>query len=282
VFGRPFQNPGLLAAGTAGFGRELDGVMDLDRLGGLVTKAVSREPRAGNPPPRVAEFRGGMLNSVGLAYPGLAEARADCLPWLAGRLHRAMVLVNVVGFSVEEYAEVVSGLDGVPGIAGFELNLSCPNTSAGGIEFGASPECVQRIVSLCRTRTRLPLVAKLSPVLPDIAGMAVVARDAGADGVSVVNTLPGLLHSEAGAARLGNGTGGVSGPALLAIGVLAAALVVQRTGGMPVIGVGGVRSAEDARQYLRVGAALVAIGTAALADPRLPERIVHDLERDDG
>jgi dihydroorotate dehydrogenase (NAD+) catalytic subunit len=282
VFGRRFQNPVLLAAGTAGFGRELDGVMDLDRLGGLVTKAVSREPRAGNRPPRVAEFRGGMLNSVGLANPGLAAVRADFLPWLAGRLRRAQVLVNVVGFTVEEYAEVVSGLDGVPGIAGFELNLSCPNTSAGGIEFGASPDCVQRIVALCRTRTRLPLVAKLSPVLPDIAGMALVARDAGADGISVVNTLPGLLHSEAGEARLGNGNGGVSGPALLAIGVLAAARVVERTDGMPVIGVGGVRSAEDVRQYLRAGAVLVAIGTGALADPRLPERIVRDLERSDG
>jgi len=282
VFGRRFQNPVLLAAGTAGFGRELDGVMDLDRLGGLVTKAVSREPRAGNQPPRVAEFRGGMLNSVGLANPGLAAVRADFLPWLASRLHRAQVLVNVVGFTVEEYADVVSGLDGVPGFTGFELNLSCPNTSAGGIEFGASPDCVQRIVSLCRTRTRLPLVAKLSPVLPDIAGMALVARDAGADGISVVNTLPGLLHSEVGEARLGNGNGGVSGPALLAIGVLAAARVVERTDGMPVIGVGGVRSAEDVRQYLKVGAALVAIGTGALADPRLPERIVRDLERSDG
>ena len=282
VFGRHFQNPVLLAAGTAGFGRELDGVMDLDRLGGLVTKAVSREPRTGNPPPRVAEFRGGMLNSVGLANPGLAAVRTEFLPWLATRLRRAQVLVNVVGFTVEEYAEVVSGLDGVSGIAGFELNLSCPNTSAGGIEFGASPECVQRIVSLCRTRTRLALVAKLSPVLPDVAGMAIVARDAGADGISVVNTLPGLLHSDVGEARLGNGNGGVSGPALLAIGVLAAARVVERTDGMPVIGVGGVRSAEDVRQYLKVGAALVAIGTGALADPRLPERIVHDLESSDG
>jgi dihydroorotate dehydrogenase (NAD+) catalytic subunit len=272
----------LLAAGTAGFGRELDGVIDLDRLGGLVTKAVSREARAGNRPPRVAEFRGGMLNSVGLANPGLAAVRADHLPWLASRLRHAQVLVNVVGFTVEEYADVVSGLDEVPGIAGFELNLSCPNTSAGGIEFGASPDCVQSIVSLCRTRTRLPLVAKLSPVLPDIAGMAVVARDAGADGIAVVNTLPGLLHSETGVERLGNGTGGVSGPALLAVGVLAAARVVQRTDGMPVIGVGGVRSAEDVRQYLRVGAVLVAIGTGALADPRLPERIVRDLERSDG
>ena len=278
VFGRRFQNPILLASGTAGFGRELAGVMELDRLGGIVTKAVSREPRGGNRAPRVAEFRGGMLNSVGLANPGLERVRQEELPWLARNLRLAQVLVNVVGFTVEEYGEVVAGLDDVPGVAGFELNLSCPNTSAGGIEFGADAGCVRRIVSTCRARTRLPLLAKLSPVLPDIAGMALEARDAGADGVTVVNTLPGLLLAEAGAARLGHGQGGVSGPALLPVGVLAAARVIERTGGMPVVGVGGVRSADDAEQYLRVGASLVAVGTAALADPRLPERIVGELE----
>jgi dihydroorotate dehydrogenase (NAD+) catalytic subunit len=278
VFGRQFQNPLLLAAGTAGFGRELAGVLDLERLGGLITKAVSRNPREGNPPPRVAEFRGGMLNSVGLANPGLDAVRETYLPWLAANVRRAQVLVNIVGFTVEEYGDVVAGLDPQPGIAGFELNLSCPNTSAGGIEFGADAGCVRRIVALCRSRTRLPLIAKLSPVLPDIAGMALVARDAGADGVSVVNTLPGLLYGNGSATRLGNGNGGVSGPVLLPVGVLAAARVVEKTDGMPVIGVGGVRSADDVRQYLRVGASLVAMGTAALADPRLPERIVEELE----
>ena len=282
VLGRRFQNPVLLASGTAGYGRELVGVVDLERLGGLVTKAVSVAPREGNRPPRVAEFRGGMLNSVGLANPGLAAVRERDLPWLAANLRRAQVLVNVVGFTVEEYGEVVAGLDDAPGVAAFELNLSCPNTSAGGIEFGASADCVRRIVSLCRSRTRLPLLAKLSPVLPDIPGMALVARDAGADGVTVVNTLPGLLHGDTGLPKLGNGNGGVSGPALLPIGVLAAARVVERTDGMPVIGCGGVRSADDVRQYLRVGASLVAIGTAGMADPRLPERIVRELERDGG
>jgi dihydroorotate dehydrogenase (NAD+) catalytic subunit len=277
LFGRRFQNPLLLAAGTAGFGRELDGVLDLGRLGGLVTKAVSLEPRAGNPAPRVAEFAGGMLNSVGLANPGVERVRSDYLPWLATRFAQIQVLVNVVGFRAEEYAEVVGRLDGVAGISAFELNLSCPNTSAGGIEFGADAGCVRRIVAGCRGRTRLPLFAKLSPVLPDIAGMALIARDAGADGISAVNTMPGLLLAD-GAARLGQGNGGVSGPALLPIGVLAVARIVERTGGMPVIGVGGVRSAADVRQYLRVGASLVALGTGALADPRLPERILRDLE----
>ncbi|HEY9014950.1 MAG TPA: dihydroorotate dehydrogenase catalytic subunit, partial [Gemmatimonadales bacterium] len=203
LFGRRFQNPLLLASGTAGFGRELDGVMDLDRLGGLVTKAVSLEPRAGNPSPRLAEFRGGMLNSVGLANPGVQRVREEDLPWLAAKLRRAQVLVNVVGFTIEEYAAVVSRLEGHPIIAAFELNLSCPNTSAGGVEFGSDPACVARIVSACRRCTRLPLVAKLSPVLPDLPGIALAARDAGADAVTAVNTMPGLLYHEDGDLRLG-------------------------------------------------------------------------------
>lgn len=282
VFGVTFQNPVLLASGTAGYGRELDGVLDLDALGGLVTKAVSLEPRAGNPPPRVAEFRGGMLNSVGLANPGLAAVRAEEIPWLTQRLVRARVLVNVVGFLVEEYAAVIEGLDGLDGIAMYELNLSCPNTAAGGLEFGADAAAVTDIIRRCRTATKRPLVAKLSPALPDIAGLALVARDAGADGVSVLNTLPGMALDPAGAPRLGNGNGGASGPALLPAGVLAVRRVVERAPGFPVIGLGGVRSAEDVRQYLAAGASLVGIGTGALADPRLPGRIVRQLERNHG
>jgi dihydroorotate dehydrogenase (NAD+) catalytic subunit len=223
-----------------------------------------------------------MLNSIGLANPGVEQVRTEALPWLATHLRRAHVLVNVVGFTVEEYGEVVARLDGSPAIAAFELNLSCPNSSAAGIEFGAEAGCVHRIVSTCRARTSLPLVAKLSPVLPDIGTMAVVARDAGADAVSVVNTLPGLLFGTNGEARLGQGFGGLSGPALLPVGLLAVGRVLERTGGMPVIGVGGVRSAADVRQYLRAGASLVALGTGALADPRLPERIVAELEVLDG
>jgi len=282
LFGRRFQNPLLLAAGTAGFGRELHDVADLDRLGGIVTKAVSLRPRAGNPSPRVAEFSGGMLNSVGLANPGVDYVRTEALPWLGRHLSRAQVLVNVVGFTVQEYGEVIARLDGSPMIAAFELNLSCPNTSAGGIEFGAEIGCVQRIVADCRARTRLPLIAKLSPVLPDIGAMALAAWDAGADAISAVNTMPGLLFNHGGRARLGQGSGGVSGPPLLPIGVLAVSRILERTGGMPVIGIGGVRSAEDVRQYLRAGASLVALGTAALADPRLPQRIVTDLEHHGG
>lgn len=281
LFGTTFTNPVILAAGTAGYGLELAGVTELERLGGIVCKAVSAEPRDGNRPPRVAEFPGGMLNSVGLANPGLARVSSHELPRLAAAVTRCRILVNVVGFTTGEYARVVTGLESVEGITAYELNLSCPNTSAGGVEFGADAECVRRIVTECRALTRRGLAVKLSPALPDIAALALVARDAGADAITVVNTLPGLLY-DGDATRLGHGNGGVSGPVLLPIGVLAVVRVLERTGGMPVIGVGGVRTAADARQYLRAGAILVGVGTAALADPRVPERIVRDLERGHG
>ncbi len=277
LLGTTFQNPLLLAAGTAGFGRELDGTVDLDRLGGVVTKAVSLAPREGNPPPRVAEFRGGMLNSVGLANPGLARVRSHDLPWLVARVRGCRILVNVVGFREEEYAEVVAGLEELEGIAAYELNLSCPNTAAGGVEFGADPQAVERVVARCRRVTERPLLAKLSPALPDIPALAGAALGAGAAGVSLVNTLPGFLY-DGESPRLGQGHGGVSGPALLPIGILAVRRVRERHPEAAIVGVGGVRTSGNVRDYLRAGADLVAIGTAHLADPHLPERILRDLE----
>jgi dihydroorotate dehydrogenase (NAD+) catalytic subunit len=273
VLGARFQNPVLLAAGTAGFGHEIDRVVDLDALGGIVTKAVTPEPRRGHPGPRVAEFVGGMLNAVGLANPGLEAVMVQDLPWLARRLTRARVVVNVAGATVEDYECVVERLSEVQVVVAFELNASCPNTSSGGLEFGASPAALADLVRRCRRRTTKPLVVKLSPALPDIAAMALVAHQEGADAVSLVNTLPGAL-----AGRLGWGSGGVSGPALLPVGVLATARVRERLD-IPVIGVGGIRTAADAREYLRAGAVLVAVGTAALADPRVPERIARELAR---
>jgi len=281
VAGLTFANPLLLASGTAGYGRELDGVMALNRLGGIVTKAVSLEPRAGNRPPRVTEFRGGMLNSVGLANPGLAHVRDVDLPWLAAKVRGPRVIVNVVGFQLEEYAEVIRGLDDGTGHDAYELNLSCPNTSAGGVEFGADASSVAAVVGRCRRVTRRPLFAKLSPVLPDIPAMARAARDAGADGVSLTNTLPGMVYAD-GAPRLGHVAGGASGPALLPVALLAVRRTTEALPGFPVIGVGGVRSADDVREFLAAGAALVAVGTAALADPRVPGRIIRDLERRNG
>jgi dihydroorotate dehydrogenase (NAD+) catalytic subunit len=240
LFGTTFQNPILLAAGTAGFGRELDHVIDLDLLGGIITKAVTPEPRQGHPALRVAEFRGGMLNAVGLANPGVEAVAEHELPWLAQRLRRARVIVNVAGATVADYVQVIERLTPLEAITAFEINASCPNTSAGGLEFGSEPAGLAELVRACRRVSTRPLTVKLSPVLPDIPAMARVARDEGAEAVSLVNTMPGLLDK-----RLGNGSGGLSGPALLPIGVLATRRVRERVG-MPVIGVGGVRSAADA------------------------------------
>ena len=277
VFGRQFHNPIVLAAGTAGFGVELDGVMNLRRLGGVITKSVSLEPRKGNPRPRVAEFHGGMLNAVGLANPGVDRVCRVHLPAMLAILQHTATIVSVVGFVPEEYAQVVARLDQIDGIAAYELNLSCPNTAAGGIEFGADSGAVNHIVSQVRAATERPIIVKLSPVIPDILALARAARAAGADGIALVNTIPGWLYRNGGTTRLGAGFGGMSGPGLLPVGIAAVRKVATGLPGVPIIGVGGVCTADDARQYLEAGAQLVGIGTAALADPRLPERVVRNL-----
>lgn len=275
--GIPLQNPVLLASGTAGYGRELADVIRLDALGGLVTKAVSPEPRSGAPAPRVTEFGVGMLNAVGLANPGVEAVRSQHLPWLAAHLTRAKVLVNVVGSTVDDFVTVVEQLTDVPGKHGFELNVSCPNVKAGGLEFGADPNALRELVRRVRSATRLPLFVKLSPALSDIVATAQVALEAGADGLTLVNTLPGLVVDvETRRPVLGYGTGGVSGGGLLPVGVLATAKVYRATKA-PIIGVGGIASATDALQYIIAGARAVAIGTAAMRDPRLPKRLLVDL-----
>lgn len=275
--GISFQNPVLLAAGTAAYGEELDGVMRLDRLGGIITKAVSLEPRHGAPAPRVAEFSGGMMNAVGLANPGVAVVREKHLPWLGSQLHHARVIVNVIGFQPDEFPRVIEQLgDDVP-VHAFELNVSCPNTKAGGVEFGADPAALREVVSASRRVTRRPLIVKLAPTLADIGGAARTAVDAGADAISVVNTIPGLaIDIERRRPVLGYGTGGVSGPGLLPVGVLAT-WKVKNAVSVPIIGIGGIGSADAVLQYTIAGASLVAIGTGALRDPRLPERIVRDV-----
>ena len=275
--GLSLQNPLLLASGTAGYGRELDGVLDLDSLGGLVTKAVSVEPRAGADAPRVAEFPSGMMNAVGLANPGVEAVLAEHLPWLGARLKKARVLVNVIGSRLEQFAEVVSRLEGAPGLHGFELNVSCPNVRAGGTEFGADPGVLGELVKRARAATALPLFVKLSPTLSDIVHTASVAMEAGANGLTLVNTMPGLLVDvETRRPVLGFGTGGISGGALLPIGILATSRVYRATKA-PIIGVGGIASATDAVQYLMAGASAFAIGTAVMRDPRLPRRLLRDL-----
>lgn len=283
-----FENPIVLSSGTAGYGLELAGVVNFDRIGGLVTKAVSVEPRQGNPAIRVGEFRGGMVNAVGLANPGLEVVRTRYLPWIAAHLPHTRTIVNVVGSAVDDYARVVGTLELAAGrwspersggIDAFELNVSCPNVKAGGMEFGANPDSLRAVVSGARRETDRPIFVKLSPALGDVAEAARVAVDAGADALSLVNTLPGLLIDvERRKPRLSFGSGGVSGAALLPVGVLAT-WKVRRAVPVPLMGVGGVASAEDALQYILAGASLVGVGTATMRDPRAPERIVKDLER---
>lgn len=279
VFGVTFTNPVLLAGGTAGYGRELDGVLDLDRLGGLVTKAVTPEPRAGNPPLRTAEYGAGMLNSIGLANVGLDTFRAEKLPWLRDRLGSARVLVNVAGAMVEDYVAVVDGLDGEDGFLGYELNVSCPNVKEGGAVFCARQDLLHQVVAAVRERTERPVIVKLAPNLPDIGGTAAVAVEAGADGLTLINTFPGLLFDiETRTPVLGAGTGGVSGPGILPMGVHAV-WQAARAVDVPIIGVGGIRTGSDAVQYLLAGASLVEVGTASFVDPRAAERVVDELGR---
>jgi dihydroorotate dehydrogenase (NAD+) catalytic subunit len=287
VAGLDFQNPIVLAAGTAAYGRELADVVNLRALGGLVTKAVSALPRAGAPAPRVAEFAGGMINAVGLANPGVDAVRREHLPWLATALPEVRKIANVVGFAVEEFAAVVEQLDASVGREGdaagaldaYELNVSCPNVKAGGAEFGADPAALADVVRRARRATRRPLFVKLSPTLPDIARSAAIAVDAGADALTLVNTIPGLvIDVSRRQPALGFGTGGVSGTALLPVGVLAT-WKVRKAVTVPLLGIGGVASAEDALQYLMAGASLVGMGTAMLRNPRAPERVVKGLAR---
>ena len=280
VAGLDFANPVLLASGTAGYGRELSGVIDLEAVGGFVTKAVSPEPRHGNAAPRVWDFDGGMINAVGLANPGLDAVRAEALPWIAAHVTRARVFVNVVGHIIEDYAEVVAGLDASPGFHGFELNVSCPNTKKGGLEFGADVESLRVLVARARVATAKPLFVKLSPTLPDVVGTARIAIDSGATGVTLFNTMPGLVvDTETRRPVLGFGSGGVSGPAMLPVAALAVRRVTQALPGVPVIGTGGVSTADHVLQLMLAGASLVALGTASMADPHAAERIVRDLAR---
>lgn len=279
VFGLEFQNPVLLASGTCGYGAEFDEFFDIDDLGGLVIKAVTADARPGNPAPRVAEFHAGMINSVGLANPGPDVVLAEKLPWLARRVSRAVVLVNVAGRSAAEYGEIIRRLDDAGGFAGYELNVSCPNVKEGGAIISTREDLLADAVRHARAATRRPMVVKLAPNVPDIGRMAEIAVAEGADGLTLVNTMPGLLFDlDRRRPVLGAGSGGVSGPALLPIGVHAVWRARQRVA-VPIIGVGGIRAAEDAVQYLLAGASLVQIGTASFADPRIAVRVLSDLER---
>jgi dihydroorotate dehydrogenase (NAD+) catalytic subunit len=279
VLGLDFQNPVLLASGTCGYGSEMDGFFDIDRLGGLVIKAVTTDIRPGNAAPRVAEFAAGMMNSVGLANPGPDVVLAEKLPWLERRLHRAHVLLNVAGRSAAEYGEIIRRFDEAPGFAAYELNVSCPNVKEGGAIISTRDDLLADAVRAARSATQRPLSVKLAPNVPDIGRMAEICVAEGADALTLVNTMPGLLFDlRTGRPVLGAGSGGVSGPALLPIGVHAVWRARQRVA-VPILGVGGIRSGEDAVQYLLAGASLVQIGTATFADPRTALRVLSELER---
>lgn len=279
VAGLTFRNPVVLAAGTAGFGQEVEDVLDLSAIGGIATKAVSVAPRHGAPPLRVSEFAGGMINAIGLANPGLDAVRAEYLPWLRRAYPDTRVIVNVVGNSVEDFETVVGGLDNVPGVDAFELNVSCPNVKAGGMEFGADMVALATLVRASRAQTSRPIFVKLSPTLgAGVVDAARVAVEHGATGLTLVNTMPGLvIDASRRTPKIGFGTGGISGPALLPLGLLATWRVRQALPGVPVIGLGGISTGNDAAQYLLAGASLVGVGTAALRDPRAPERIAREL-----
>lgn len=277
LFGVEFQGPVLLASGTCGYGAEMAGYLELDELGGLVTKAVTVSPRAGNAAPRVSEFGAGMLNSVGLANAGVEEVLREKLPWLAGRLRRAHVLVNVAGSAVGEYVDIIRRLDDAPGFLGYELNVSCPNVKEGGAIFSCREDLLAEVVRAARAATRRPLIVKLAPNVPDIGRMAEIAVAEGADGLTLINTFPGLLFDIASRRPvLGAGPGGVSGPAVLPMGVHAVWQARLRVS-VPILGAGGVRTSEDALQYIFAGASLVQIGTASFADPRAAARVTSGL-----
>jgi dihydroorotate dehydrogenase (NAD+) catalytic subunit len=280
LFGAPFQNPIMLAAGTCGFGEEVAEVLDLGALGGLVTKSVTLEPRQGNPAPRVAEFTAGMVNSIGLANPGARAVRDQKLPWIRDNLRSTQVFVSVAGHSPSEFGAVVSLLDDADGFLGYELNLSCPNdTRRGGLPFALDPDAIRDVVSDVRGRTERPLLVKLAPNAPDLAPLVTAAETSGADGLTLVNTIPGLvLDPRSRTAVLGAGPGGVSGPAVRAVGVHAVWKARSLTP-LPLVGLGGVGAGEDAVQYLLAGASLVGIGTASFWDPRAAGRVVKELTR---
>jgi dihydroorotate dehydrogenase (NAD+) catalytic subunit len=274
--GIKLKNPVLTASGTFGYGDEFAEFVDLNKLGGVIVKGISLRPIKGNPPPRIWETPSGMLNAIGLENPGVDVFLEHKLPYL--RQFDTAVFVNVFGYSLEDYVGVVERLDGIPGIHGLEVNISCPNVKAGGIVFGTNLNAAFELLSSVRKATKLPLIAKLSPNVTDITEFARAARDAGCDGLSLINTLLGMaIDVRSGKPRLANRTGGLSGPAIRPVAVRMvwqAALSVP----LPIIGMGGIVTAEDALEFILAGASAVAIGTANFVNPRATLNVIEDLE----
>ena len=274
--GIPLSNPVIAASGTFGYGVEFEKLVDLNALGGLVVKGLSREPMHGNPEPRLWETRAGMINSVGLQNIGVRAFVQEKLPSLA-RLQTA-VFANVFGYATEDYVEVVRVLEDAPGIAGYELNVSCPNTRHGGIYFSNDPALLAEVTGEVRRMAKRPLIVKLSPNVAHIAPLAQAAAEAGADAISLVNTFIALaVDARERRPRIGAGFGGLSGPAIKPIAlrmVYQAAKAVK----IPVVGIGGIATGEDAAEFMIAGASAVEVGTATFWDPASPARIARELE----
>jgi dihydroorotate dehydrogenase (NAD+) catalytic subunit len=275
VCGISFRNPVLTASGTFGYGIEFAELVDLNALGGIVVKGLSKEPIKGNPAPRLWEAQGGMINSVGLQNVGVRAFVTEKLPVL--RKYAVPVIANVFGYAAEDYLEVVRVLDEAEGLAAYELNVSCPNTKHGGLAFGADEAALASLVAGVRAITRRPLIVKLSPNVASIEPFARISQEQGADAISLVNTFVSLaVELRTKRPRIGAGYGGLSGPAIKPIAlrmVHQAAKVVR----IPVIGLGGIASGEDAAEFLMAGASLVQVGTATFWDPAAPLKIAGEL-----
>jgi dihydroorotate dehydrogenase (NAD+) catalytic subunit len=274
--GIPLRNPVLAASGTFGYGIEFAKLVDLNQLGGLVTKGLSREPIAGNPAPRLWHTEAGMMNSVGLQNVGVAAFVRDKLPKL--RTYSVPVIANVFGYAIEDYLAVVERLEDADGIAAYELNVSCPNTKEGGIFFSSDPALLADLVGRVRRLAKRPLIVKLSPNVARIEPFACAAAESGADAISLINTFVSLaIDVETRTSRIGAGFGGLSGPAIkpLALRMVYEAAQAVR---LPIVGLGGILSGEDAAEFLIAGASAVAVGTATFVDPRAPLLIARQLE----
>jgi len=274
------RNPIATASGCSGYGEELAAFYDPGLLGAIVTKSISLEPRDGHPPPRLVETRAGMLNAIGLANVGLEAFLAEKLPALAR--YDVPVIVNVAGATRDEYVRVARALDAAEGVAGIELNVSCPNVKAGGIEFGVDPKTLGRLVEAVRHEvSRATLIVKLSPNVTDIAVVARAAVDAGADALSLINTLRGLaVDPWTGRPRLSNVTGGLSGPAIKPVALWMVRRVWQEVAaaqGVAIVGLGGIQFVEDVIEFLRAGATAVAVGTANFVNPETGRTLAEGL-----
>ena len=277
VAGVELCSPVIAASGTFGYGIEFEDILALDRIGAFVTKGLSRDPMAGNPAPRIIETSAGMINAIGLQNVGVRAFIAEKLPKLR-EMKGVTVIANIFGFTVEDCIEVIHALNDAPGVAMYELNASCPNTSHGGMVFGTDPDLLADLVKRTKTVASRPLIVKLSPNVTSIAAMAKVAEESGADALSLVNTFLSLvIDVETRKPRIANITGGLSGPAIKPIAVRMvhdAAKAVK----IPILGMGGIIRAEDAVEFLLAGATAVEIGTASYADPRAVENIATGLK----